>query len=221
MLRLTTFAAVGLLALSASAQADPQLQRVRGTVESASDTSVTVKTAEGKTQDIQVSPDTGYVWVEKSSLDKVTDGKFIGTATKGDNPPVAIELVIFPPEMKGTGEGHYAWDAIPDSGQGPVKSKMTNGTIKSSSSGLTKSKMTNGTIKSGSSAGGKKMIDVTYDNGQSLKIELPSSAPIVEFVKKDKSIVKKGAKLFSVTAVDGDKLQAKLVAIGKDITPPM
>ena len=223
MLRLT-LATVSLVAFAAVAQAAPQLQRVRGTVESATDTSVTVKTDDGKSQEVALSPDTKFVTVGKSSLDEVKDGKFIGTATKGENPPVALEVVIFPESMKGTAEGHYDWDSITDTAAGGkmTKSKMTNGTIKSSMKPMTKSKMTNGTIKSGMSSGGNKTIDVTYDNGQSLKIEVPSTAPIVEFTPADKSILKPGAKLFSVTAVDGSKLDGKLVAIGTDgVTPPM
>lgn len=245
MIRVTTLAAASLLALSTVALAAPQLERVRGTVESMSDSSITIKTNDGKTQDVKLAPDTAFVWVEKSSLDNVKDGKFIGTATKGENPPKALEVVIFPESMKGTGEGHYAWDSIPDqtaggetvkksamtngtikssSGAGSMtKSAMTNGTVKSASGGaMTKSAMTNGTVKSGGASSGGKTIDVTYDNGQSLKIEVPASAPIVEFEKADKSIVTKGAHIFTVTAKDGSTLTSKLVGIGKDgVVPPM
>lgn len=45
---------------------------------------------------------------------------------------IALEVVIFPPSLKGTGEGHYAWDRIPDttlSGVGTAPSAMTNGTV--------------------------------------------------------------------------------------------
>lgn len=222
MHRLTILATTGFLALTLAAQAAPQLQRVRGTVESASDTSIIVKAADGTTQELALSPTTAFVSVVKSSLDEVKDGKFIGTATKGENPPVALEVVIFPAAMKGTGEGHYAWDSITDTtgGKGPVKSSMTNGTIKKKA--LTKSAMTNGTIKSGAASGGIKMIDVTYDNGQSLKIAVPPSAPIVAFEAADKSILKPGATIFSVAVVDGGKLNGKLVAIGKGgVVPPM
>ena len=207
MIRVTSLAAASLFALSTAAFAAPQLERVRGTVESMTDTSITVKTNDGKTQEVKLTPDTAFVWVEKSSLENIKDGKFIGTATKGENPPKALELVIFPDSMKGTAEGHYAWDSIPDrtaGGQAVKKSSMTNGTVKSTSGGaMTKSAMTNGTVKSGSSSGGGKMIDVTYDNGQSLKIEVPPNAPIVEFEMADKSIVTKGSHIFTVTAKDG------------------
>ena len=222
MFRLTCFAAASVLALSATAAlAAPQLQRVRGTIESATDTMVTVKTSDGKTQEVVLAPSSKFASVVKSSLSEVGDGKFIGTATKGE-PPVAIEVVIFPDSMKGTGEGHYDWDSITDTtdGSAPVKSSMTNGTVKAKP--LTKSAMTNGTIKTGAAMGSGKKITVTYDNGKSLDIAVPASAPIVAFEPADKSILKPGAHLFAVAVVDGDKLDGKLVAVGKDgLTPPM
>ncbi len=224
MIRVSTGAAIAFIALTTAAVAAPQLERVRGTIESATDTMIKVKTADGTTKDLTVAPDTKYVNVVKSSLDEVKDGKFIGTATKGENPPVALEVVVFPASMNGTAEGHYGWDAITDTtaGGAPTKSAMTNGTIKSSSKPMTKSSMTNGTIKSGTSTGGDKLIDVTYDNGQSLKIKVPASAPIVAFEPADKSIVKPGTTVFAVAVVAGSALDGKLVAIGKDgVKPPM
>ena len=224
MVRTFLIGAASLAAMTIAAQAAPE--RVRGTIENVSDSAITVKTADGATKEIALAGDTKFVWVVKSSLDEVKDGKFIGTATKGDNPPTALEVVVFPASMNGTAEGHYAWDSIEDKtgGGSLTKSKMTNGTIKSSSTGggLTKSKMTNGTIKSSSAGGKDKLITVTYDNGQELKIAVPPSAPIVAFDPADKSIVTKGATVFAVAAPDGGKLDAKLVAIGKgDVKPPM
>ena len=223
-MKTTLIAAAGLVAMTAVAVAAPE--RIRGTVESVSDGMMKVKTGDGGTKDLVLSPDTKFVWVVNSSLDDVKDGKFIGTATKGDNPPMALEVVVFPASMNGTAEGHYAWDSLQDTtgADKMTKSKMTNGTIKSSSMGapMTKSKMTNGTIKQGSMSGKDKMITVTYDKGQELKIAVPPSAPIVAFDPADKSIVTSGATVFAVAAPDGGKLDAKLVAIGKgDVKPPM
>ena len=230
MIRLTklataSFTTAALVACSVSAYAAPHIERIRGTIESATADSIVVKTNDGKSKTIMLDPSTKYTTVVKSSLSEVGDGKFIGTATKGDNPPTALEVVIFPDAMKGTGEGHYDWDAITDTTAGskaPVKSSMTNGTIKTTSAPMTKSSMTNGTIKSGSTMGGTKKITVTYDNGKSIDITVPPSAPIVAFEVADKSVVRVGAKIFAPSAVDGDKLVAKIVAVGKDgVTPPM
>ena len=219
-----SLATAGIVAIVAAADAAPKIERVRGTIASATADSIVVKTSDGMTKTITIAPDTKFTSVVKSSLGDVGDGKFIGTATKGE-PPVALEVVIFPDAMKGTGEGHYDWDEITDTtagGKAPVKSSMTNGTIKSTAAPMTKSSMTNGTIKSGTAAGGSKKITVTYDNGKSIDITVPPSAPIVAFEVADKSVVKVGARVFSPSVVDGDKLTAKIVAVGKDgVTPPM
>jgi len=162
--------------------------------------------------------------VTKSSLEAVKDGVFIGTATKGENPPIALEVVVFPDAMRGTGEGHYAWDEIADTTAGgkPVSSAMTNGTIKAVARPLVKSAMTNGTIKSGSSEGGAKKLTVTYDNGKSIDITVPPSAPIVTVSPADISALKPGEKVFAVTAVEGTVYEGKRFLIGKDgVTPPM
>ena len=220
--------AAALVALATAADAAPTLQRVRGTVVSATDTTLTIKTRDGSTKEVTLAPTTKFASVVKSSLSDVGDGKFIGTATKGE-PPVAIEVVIFPDSMKGTGEGHYPWDEIPDTTGGgvPTKSAMTNGTIKaaankSENKPLTKSAMTNGTVGAATGASGGKSITVSYDNGKSLAIQVPPSAPIVAFTPADKSILVAGAPVFANSAVDGGKLDAKFVAVGKDgIVPPM
>ena len=223
MIRHTAIAFAGFVALSATAQA-AELVRVRVVIENATDTSVTVKTSDGKTQQVTLRPDTAFVNVVKSSLDKVGENKFIGTATKGDNPPTALEVVIFPDDMKGTGEGHYPWDEIADTTAGSAvtsTSAMTNGTVQPAKP-TTKTSMTNATVKTGTAAGEGKTIDVTYNEGQSKTILVPPTAPIVAFEKADKSILVKGAPLFAVTAPDGEAFNGKLVAVGKDgVVPPM
>jgi hypothetical protein len=222
MIRLTTFAATGLVALTLTASAAPALQRIRGTVESAADGSLVLKTTDGKSTTLTIAPTTKYLYVVKASLDDIKDGVFIGTATKGE-PPVALEVVLFPEAARGTGEGHYDWDEITDTtaGGAPVKSSMTNGTIKAVAKPVTKSAMTNGTVKAGTGAGGTKKLTVAYGD-KSIDITVPPSAPIVAFQPADMSAVKPGAHVFVIAAVDGAKLTANRVAVGKDgLTPPM
>lgn len=225
MTRLTTIAFASLLTLTSAARAASETERLRGTIEKVGAGSIVIQTIDGKSETISLAEDTKFAWVVKSSLGAIKDGTFIGTATKGDNPPTALEVVIFPEEMRGTGEGHYDWDMIPDTlaGGTRVKSAMTNGTVKASSSAAPKvnSAMTNGTVASSSDAGGEKMLTITYGKDQ-LKVAVPPQAPIVTFEAADKSILTPGAKAFVVAAREGGKLSAKRVAVGKDgITPPM
>ena len=227
----TAIAVAALTTLAGAAQA-ADLQRVRGTIESSDAGSVTIKTTDGASETVQLGG-AKFAWVVKSSLDQIKEGTFIGTATKGENPMTALEVVLFPESMRGTAEGHYGWDAIPDhtAGGGPVvKSSMTNGTVKASSGGSAggapkvKSSMTNATVASSTAAsgGGERTLTVTYDKDGSKTIVVPSKAPIVAFEPADKAILTPGGKIFVVAARDGGKLEGKLVAVGKDgLTPPM
>jgi len=230
----TALAVAALTTLAGAAQA-AELQRVRGTIEKSDAGTVTIKTTDGTSETVQVGG-AKFAWVVKSSLDQIKEGTFIGTATKGENPMTALEVVLFPESMRGTAEGHYGWDAIPDhtaGGSGPVvKSAMTNGTVKASGAGASaggapkvKSSMTNATVASsnaGSGSGGERTLTVTYDKDGSKTIVVPPKAPIVAFDPADKSILTPGAKIFVVAAKDGAKLEGKLVAVGKDgLTPPM
>lgn len=135
-----------------------------------------------------------------SSLNHVDPSAYIGTATKsiGDK-LVALEVTIFPPSLKGTGEGHYAWDWIPDrtlSGVGTTPSAMTNGTISTVSGPTTvNGTMTNGTVSSTSGSGGAKQIVVTYRGGKQV-ILVPPTAPIVTYQLGERAELKPGAAVF-------------------------
>jgi hypothetical protein len=214
-----------LLALPHMVHAAPQVERVRGTIEAVEPNKVSIRTIDGQTEAVVLTPQTRYASLVRSSLSAITDGSFIGTATKGDNPPTALEVHIFPESMRGTGEGHRDWDTIPDTlaGGARVKSAMTNGTVKTSSSAgpRVKSAMTNGTVSSRAGAGGATTLVVTYGKDQSLAILVPPQAPIVAYEPADKAIVQAGGKIFLSAERDGDKLTALRVAVGKDgLTPP-
>ena len=228
MIRSIAVTAVGLAALSTAALAAPPPYPGAGPNCGRTPPWGPIKLRDGKTQEVAIAPTTKFASVVKSNLGDVGDGKFIGTATKGE-PPVALEVVIFPDSMKGTGEGHYDWDTIPDTtgDSAPVKSSMTNGTIKATgkplgNSAMTKSSMTNGTVAAGSAASSGKKITVTYGDGKSLDIAVPPSAPIVAFAPADKAIVVPGAAVFANSLADGDKVTARFIAVGKDgVVPPM
>lgn len=216
-------------AFATTATLAAQDERVRGAIDSIDDGSLTIKSRAGENVKVMLGSDTVYLHVVKSSLAKVKKDSFIGTATKnaGDS-LVALEVVIFPESMRGTGEGHYAWDKLPDptqSGGSMVSSSMTNGNVAgASASGGEKrvaSTMTNANVESTNSQSGAKEITVSYKGGQK-KITVPPTAPIVVFQPADKSALKQGAKVFIIAATDSGKLTAAMVAVGKNgVTPPM
>lgn len=229
MTRLFGLILAATTALVMPATAAVQNERIRGTIQSADQNSMTVQTLQGENVTIALNDATKYVTVVRSSLSNVEKGSFIGTATKsrGDL-QVALEVVIFPPSMRGTGEGHYAWDELPDTttgGRGSVSSSMTNGTIEAASPNgpapKVNSTMTNGDVQSASEHGTTKQITVTYNGGQQTVL-VPPTAPIVALQPAERPAVVPGAHVFIRASADGDKTTADFVAVGKDgLTPPM
>jgi hypothetical protein len=202
-------------------------EHVRGTIASATANSVTVDTDANKPVTIALTGDTKYLKVEKSDLHKIEKGSFIGTATKDvGGMQIALEVVIFPPSMRGTGEGHYAWDKIPDttlSGGALTSSGMTNGNVSavSTSAPNVNSSMTNGAVTASQAQGGVTHLVVTYKGGQQ-DVLVPPTAPIVTYRPGTEALVAKGSDVF-VNATDaGSGLVADTVAVGVDgVRPPM
>src|ERR1700675_2691736 len=114
--------AVSAVAL-AQAPANPPV-RIRGTVEKIDGQNLTVKANNGQSMSIKLADNYVVMGVAKASVADIGSGKFIGTTTVGerDGALVALEVHIFPENMRGTGEGHYDWDLRPES-------KMTNANV--------------------------------------------------------------------------------------------
>ena len=229
MKRLLGLSLAATTALSVSAFAAPVQERVRGTVSSISGDSLTVHTTMGTDVAVTLGSGTKYLQVEKSSLGNIEKDSYIGTATKNVGEKlVALEVVIFPPSMKGTGDGHYAWDTIPDttvSGGSKTASAMTNGNVAAVATSprtpQVNSTMTNGNVAAASSQAGAKELTVTYKGGQQT-ILVPPTAPIVTFKPGTMSDVTPGSTVFVNATKDGEKTTANAVAVGVGgATPPM
>ena len=119
-------ALIVLVALPAAAQNAPEgtPTRIRGTVEKLDGQTLKVKSREGQELTIALAPNFTVSAVVKKSLGDIKAGDFVGAAsTKGtDGKLHALEVLIFPEAMRGTGEGERAWDLTPDS-------LMTNATV--------------------------------------------------------------------------------------------
>lgn len=209
--------------------ATPAATRVRGVVQKVDANALTIQGYDGKTSAVPIDAKTGFAWVVGSSLATLKTGDFIGTATTGpDSALRAVEVVIFPESMRGSGEGHYGWDVpgvvAASGGSSAGSSGMTNGTVQEQS-GMTngtvqeQSGMTNGTVPSTAGTAGETMLTVSYKGGTA-KVLVPAGTPIVRFEPTERSVVAKGQKVFVVQTADAPG--AKFVAVGKDgLTPPM
>jgi hypothetical protein len=161
---------------------------------------VTIKTNDGKTIGIILGDNWKIGGIIPATLGDVKQGTFIGTANiEGPNGSKALEVVVFPEAMRGTGEGDYSWDLKP-------KSSMTNATID----------------RSVESVDGRT-VTLSYKGGQK-KVTIPPATPIVTTAAATKDDVKPGAKVFlsGVPSDDGARLTEGFIAVGKNgATPPM
>ena len=195
-------ALITLLALPAAAQNTPQgtPMRIRGTVEKLDGQNLTVKSREGPELMIGLAPNFTVSAVVKKSLTDIKAGDFVGAASmKGtDGKLHALEVLIFPEAMRGTGEGERPWDLTPGS-------LMTNATV----SGIT-----------GAPQG--QTLKVTYKGGESEIVVAPNT-PIVTFAPGDASLLKPGAAIITVASKQPDgSLTASRVTAEKDgVKPPM
>jgi hypothetical protein len=201
-------------------------QRLRGTIETVTPTSITLKTRDGATDMLSLSGTTRYTIVNKASLNDILPESYIGTAAKGSGANmVALEVVIFPPAMRGTGDGHYPWDPLPDvsATAGNTASSMTNGSVSSVMETPAKvgSSMTNGSVQTVSALPGAKQISVVYKGGKQIILVLPTT-PVVAVQPATSSAPAQGAAAFVVALDENGKLSAVYIAVGaKGVTPPM
>lgn len=204
-----------------------QPARMRGVIETVTPTAVTLQTSEGATETLELSSATRYSLINKASLNQILPESYIGTAAKGAGANmIALEVVIFPPAMRGAGEGHYAWDPLPDisAAKGTVASSMTNGSVSSvlvTPSGKVGSSMTNGSVQTVTAIPGAKQISVVYKGGKQIILVLPAT-PVVSVQLADRSALAPGAHVFARVVDDGGKYSALYIAVGAPgVTPPM
>lgn len=192
------FAACLVVASAAFAQSPPT--RVRGVITSLAGGTLTVASREGPTLAIGLAENARVVAVARATLADIKPGTFVGIAAmpRLDGSQLALEVLIFPEAMRGSGEGHRPWDLLPES-------TMTNATVAET---VTK---TDGPT-----------LTLTYKDGQKT-ITVPPEAPIVTFIPADRSDLKPGARIFSaVTKSETGALTAASVTVGKDgVDPPM
>ncbi|WHO73717.1 hypothetical protein [Rhizobium sp. BT03] len=198
-----TLAAGGFVALvfSQVAQAqDGERVRIRGAIESLSGDQLVVRTREGSEATITLKAGWKVGGVKQASVEDIKPGDFVGVASlpKGSGPDGAIEVLIFPASMKGTGEGNRPWDAQPNS------------------------QMTNATVSNAVKSVDGHTITLTYQ-GKEKTITIADGTPIVTLAPATKDDLMAGAGVIVTgeKAADGS-ISASQVAVGLNgITPPM
>jgi len=197
---LVAVAMVAASTLYAIAQQPPTPSRVRGTVEGVDGDVLSVKSRSGEDVKLHMTGDMRVVGITKISLSDIKVGSFIGTTTVPgpDGSQNAVEVHVFPEDMRGTGEGSRPYDLRPNS-------TMTNATVDQSVVGND----------------GHTLL-IKYKDGEK-KVQVSAETPVVTYVPADKADLKAGAKViaFMKKLPDGS-FETNRVSVGRDgLTPPM
>jgi hypothetical protein len=187
--------------LYAFAQKPPVPTRVRGAIESVNGDILTVKSRSGEDVKLHMTGDMKVVGIIKISMADIKVGSFVGATTVPgpDGKQNALEVHVFPEDMRGTGEGSRPYDLRPNS-------TMTNATVAAESV----------------AANDGHSLMVKYKDGEK-KVEVSPDTPVVTYVPADKSDLKAGAKViaFMKQLPDGS-FETNRVGVGRDgLTPPM
>ncbi|EOE4546482.1 hypothetical protein ACWKSK_26060 [Klebsiella pneumoniae] len=177
-----------------------QRVQVRGTVDSLNGNQLTVQSHEGNKIRIQMKQGAMVSGVAKASFNDIKQGDYVGIASlpKSDEGDGALEVLIFPAQLKGVNEGSFSWDLKPGS-------SMTNATVAN-------------TVKSVNN----RIVTVTY-HGHEKDIAVPEGTPIVTLSPATMNDVKPGAIVFvPAQKGEGNTLIANTLIVGKNgVVPPM
>jgi hypothetical protein len=186
--------------LSAIAQQPPSPSRVRGTIASVDGDVLSVKSRSGEDVKLRMTGDMKMVGIVKISLSDIKLGSFIGTTTVPgpDGRQNAVEVHVFPEDMRGTGEGTRPYDLRPNS-------TMTNATVAETVAG-----------------NDGQTLMIKYKDGEK-KVVVAPDTPVVTYVPADKSELKPGAKIIAfVKQLPDGSFETNRISVGRDgLTPPM
>jgi hypothetical protein len=201
MTKTIAWALAGVLA-AASLAADAQQQplRLRGTLEKADGNVLTLKTTDGAEHKLTLAEKAMIVAVVKASMADIKEGTYLGSAAmpQADGSQRALEVHIFPEQMRGTGEGHRPYAPVPDS-------TMTNGAAAGTTvTGVEGSTMT-----------------VKFKGGEK-KIVVPPNVPIVRYEVGSHADLKPGAKftVLAATKKPDGTLETNRINVGRDGVVP-
>jgi hypothetical protein len=191
--------ALGLLLALPPAHAQAPPVRVRGTVQSLDGQTLAVATPADGVVTLTLTDTTGINGLAARTAADITDNVFIGTTAVKDSAGrwQATEVHIFPEAMRGTGEGHYAWD-------------------------LPESTMTNAAVTGTAAKGNGRTLRLQYADG-TVEVDVTPQTAIVALTLGERSLLVPGAAVL-VLAVPQESGAATAVAIIVEtggVKPPM
>jgi hypothetical protein len=195
-------AMMGLFAVPALAQTPPvgTPTRIRGTVDKLDGQNLTVKSRDGQALTIELAGNVTVITLVKKSVADIKAGDYVAsTGVKGTDGKIhAVEVRIFPEAARGTGEGQFPWDLMPDS------------------------IMTNATVGKVDQAPQGPVLHVTFKGTES-EYTVGPDVPVLANGPGDIGLLKHGVAVFVIALKheDGKLTSARLYAEKDGIKPPM
>ena len=200
MTRTIQLVLAGAIIAASCTAATAQTARVRGTIAKADGNVLWLKPNDGAEVKLTLTDNAMIVAVVKASMADIKEGTFLGSAAipQPDGRQKALEVHIFPEQMRGTGEGHRPYAPVPNS-------TMTNG----SASGAVVSGVEGSTVV------------LKYKDGEK-KIVVPPGAPIVRYEIGSRSDLKAGARftVLAATRKPDGTFEASRINVGRDGVVP-
>ena len=203
MMRKIAIAALIALAVGpALAQTPPAgtPTRIRGTVDKLDGQNLMVKSRDDQALTIELAANVAVITLIKKSVADIKAGDYVAsTGVKGTDGKIhAVEVRIFPETARGTGEGQFPWDLMPDS------------------------IMTNATVGKVDQAPKGPVLHVTFKGTES-EYTVGPDVPVLANGPGDISLLKPGVAVFVIALKheDGKLTSARLYAEKDGVKPPM
>jgi hypothetical protein len=185
--------------VSAQAEDKKAELNIRGSVVNFTDATLKVKTREGETVDVALADGWQVASVANAKVSDIQPGDYVGIASlpKEQGGDGALEVLIFPPALRGAGEGSFGWDLKPNSS------------------------MTNATVADAVKEVDGRTVTVSY-HGKEKKISIPDGTPVVTIAPATQDDLVAGAVVFIPAEKASSGTVAHRVIVGKNgVVPPM
>lgn len=190
--------ALCLAALAGTAAAQQAPARIAGTFSEVTATGAMLQPAAGKPVKVLFAEPLTVARLERATMADLKPGLFVGVGARPqkDGSQLAVQIVIFPESMRGTGEGHRAWGVMPEA-------TMTNGAIAE-------------TVQSVSGPN----FTLMYKDGQQ-KVTTPADASILALRLASRADLVSGARgqVVATRAGDGTLTAARVTLWAEGVDP--
>src|SRR5438309_363818 len=174
--------------------------RIRGTVDKLDGQNLMVKSRDDQAMTIELAAKVAVITLIKKSVADIKAGDYVAsTGVKGTDGKIhAVEVRISPETARGTGEGQFPWDLMPDS------------------------IMTNATVGKVDQAPQGPVLHVTFKGTES-EYTVGPDVPVLANGPGDISLLKPGVAVFVIALKheDGKLTSARLYAEKDGVKPPM